>query len=322
MKKKMFITIEFILAVLVILLAFVMLQEKNEKDRCKISVIIQNPDDPQWAAFKYGLEMAAEDYDVEMFVVSTDSTITAEEEKKLIKNEIDHGADAVILQPHTGQNTEKALRKIKKNTPMMLVESTASKDRKASRIPTIEPDQYAMGQLAAEELLKDYNGKLSGKTVGIFAETKESEAMTNRIRGFKDALKGTGAEIVWSVSGYDREDGEELLEAQIKVDFVIGLDNNSLCVAGKCAAANNLHGAVVYGIGTSTEAVYYLDTGVVECLVVPDEFNVGYQSVEEIAENAGKPLREMKGHTVSHKAIRREALFLEENQKFLFAMSQ
>ena len=36
---------------------------------------------------------------------------------------------------------------------------------------------------------------------------------------------------------------------------------------GEYAAANNLHGALVYGIGNSTEAVYYLDTGIVGCLV-------------------------------------------------------
>ena len=32
--------------------------------------------------------------------------------------------------------------------------------------------------------------------------------------------------------------------------------------------------------GNSTEAVYYLDTGIAGCLVVPDEFNVGYQSLD------------------------------------------
>ena len=68
------------------------------------------------------------------------------------------------------------------------------------------------------------------------------------------------------------------------------LDDNSLTAAGECSASNNLHGAVVYGIGNSTEAVYYLDTGSVECLVVPDEFNVGYQSLTEMAGRAEESL--------------------------------
>ena len=58
------------------------------------------------------------------------------------------------------------------------------------------------------------------------------------------------------------------------MDFVIALDDNSLTAAGECAAANNLHGAIIYGIGNSTEAVYFLDTGAVECLVVPDMWDI------------------------------------------------
>ena len=72
-----------------------------------------------------------------------------------------------------------------------------------------------------------------------------------------------------------------------EADFVIALDDESLVKAGTASEENNLHGAVVYGIGNSTEAVYCLDFGSAECLVVPDEFNVGYQSLTEVAESLG-----------------------------------
>ena len=61
--KKMFILIEAVLGSLVLVLAFVMLQEKNEKEKQKIAVIIENSDDNQWAGLKYGLKKAAEDRD-------------------------------------------------------------------------------------------------------------------------------------------------------------------------------------------------------------------------------------------------------------------
>ena len=57
--KRLFILIEAVLAVMVMVLAFVMLRERNGKDLDKVSVIIQNSDDGQWSAFKYGLRMAA-----------------------------------------------------------------------------------------------------------------------------------------------------------------------------------------------------------------------------------------------------------------------
>ena len=53
--KKMFILIEAVLGTMVIILAFIMLREKNEEQGYQISVIVENSDDKQWSAFKYGL---------------------------------------------------------------------------------------------------------------------------------------------------------------------------------------------------------------------------------------------------------------------------
>ena len=115
---------------------------------------------------------------------------------------------------------------------------------------------------------------------------------------------------------------QRALEELPGVDLVVALDDMSLASAGQCAAANHLHGAVVYGIGNSTEAAYYLDTGNVECLVVPDEFNVGYQSLTEMAAGLQHHFREVRSRTADFTVIRREELFSEENQELLFTMSQ
>ena len=52
--KKIFILVETFLGLMVFVLVMFMFLEKNEKKQEKISVIIQNSDDSQWAAFKYG----------------------------------------------------------------------------------------------------------------------------------------------------------------------------------------------------------------------------------------------------------------------------
>ena len=96
--KKMFILIQAVLSLLVILLVVVMLREQSGKEQYQVSVIVENSDDNQWSAFKYGLKMAAEDRGAEMFMVSTGAVLTPEEEKKLIEQEVKNGADAVIMQ--------------------------------------------------------------------------------------------------------------------------------------------------------------------------------------------------------------------------------
>lgn len=318
--KKIFFLIEIVMAMMVLIIVGVMVRGNANKDLDRVSVIVQNSDDYQWSGFKYGLKMAAQDQGIEMFVVSTGARLTVEEEKRLIEDEIENGTDAVIVQPIPGDDTEKMLKKMKKKIPIMLLEDVITKDKEGSGFLTTKPDNYLMGKDLGKELLKDYGENLKNKTIGIVSEMKGSKAVMNRNQGFRDCIKGRGAKIAWSVSdSFEEED--DSLGVWPKVDIVIALDDNSLVAAGKCLAADDLHGACVYGIGNSMEAFYYLDTGFTECLVVPDEFNSGYQSLTEIKKEIGY-FRHAKSKLVSHTVVRRDTLYSKENQKILFTMSQ
>ena len=320
--KRLFFFIEVTLACIVMVLAFFMLQGKYGEEPEKVSVIIQDSDDDRWAAFIYGLKMAAQDQKIELFVVTTEGLLTVEEQENLIESEIGSGADGVILQPVLNPETEQMLSKIQKKLPVMLVEYPVSEESNISVLPAAEPDNYAMGAALAQELLKDFNGKVEGKTIGIFYQPDEAEAGRIRKQGFADTLKDTGITMCWEISDTPESDGENILETREKVDFVIALDDRSMTIAGEASAARNLHGALVYGIGHSMEAVYYLDTGYTECLIVPDEFNVGYQSLTEVAAGIRQPFRKMQDITVSYAVMRKETLFSKENQEILFTMSQ
>ncbi|MCM1181270.1 MAG: substrate-binding domain-containing protein [Clostridium sp.] len=320
--KKLFIIMEMMLTVIVVILAVFMFKEQNGKKLKKVAVIIQNSDDNQWSAFRYGLKMAAQDCGVELFIVSIGEVLTVEEEINVIQEEIENGADAVIVQPVADTGIGKMLKKIENKVPVMLVESAVLEEWELAVVPVTEPDNYAMGKKLAEELLKDYNENIKEKTVGIVVGNEDSEASVNRRRGVEEVLQKSEVKINWILTGFSAENRKELLQRQPKVDIVVALDNDSLVTAGECSAANDLHGALVYGIGNSTGAIYYLDTGIAECLIVPDEFNVGYQSVTEVAECFRHYLYQMKDQTVSHTVIRREDLFSPQNQEIIFTMSQ
>ena len=143
---KWFHVIEAVLAVMVILMAAAMLLEKNSKQYRKISVVIQDAEDTQWAAFRYGLKMAAQDQKVELVVASTADALTKEEQLNTIKREIELGADAVIVQPVPGDDLEQKLRHLEKKVPIMLVEYTAAKEREKSQLPSVEPRSQRDGR--------------------------------------------------------------------------------------------------------------------------------------------------------------------------------
>lgn len=320
--RKRFYLIEAALASFILILGIQIFFEKKADDHPKITVILPDSENHSWSAFRYGLKMAAQDTGTELLIASTGKILTAEEELELISQELEQDTQAVIIQPVPGTDLAENLKKLEKKIPIMLVKDTLPQDPASTPLPVTEPDHEAMGKALAEQLLEDYNHNLSGKTIGILLESEDRPALESRKKGFQETLKGTGAVFSWTASLSSEETKENGLKNRKKADLVIAFDNNSLTAAAECAAANDLHGALVYGIGNSTEAIYFLDNRIVECLIVPDEFSMGYQSMKEIAEHAGKRFRKMKSVKVTYYVFRRETLYSEKNQEILFTMSQ
>ena len=311
--------IEMVLGIAAAAVGGMMLWGQTSKSKDKVSVIIENSDDSQWTAFKYGLKMAAMDEELELSIVNTASELTVEEEEQLIVNEIQNGAAAMIVHAVDGSDAEEMLRGLEAKVPIVLVESAASQERSESELTVIQPDNYAMGEAIGQALLQDYGGSLKGKTIGIISADYASEAVLNRQKGLLDAIRDRGGTISWSALGMIKE---TVVKEKPKVDFIIALDNNSVIAAGQAAAANNIHGALVYGIGRSTEAVYYVDKGIAECLVVPDEFSVGYESLREVGKRLDQYFYKIQDKTVSYTVMRQETLFTDMNQEILFTMNQ
>lgn len=317
--KKGFVLTEVILMIMVIGLALMMISGQNKKALDKISVILENAGDSQWSALKYGLKMAAEEEGIELAVVDVEEGLDAEAQKKVFEREIEDGADALIVQPVLDKNDQEVLKKIEKRVPVMLVGYEAEKGETRYDLPVIKEDNYEMGQALAEEMLKDFEGNIEEKKIGLLLASTDSNMLSSRECGFKDALEDKNANIL-ELSLDSLLDREENTES--KVDIVIALDDSNLTVIGEYLASSQPHGELLYGIGQSTEAIYYLDKGIAECVVVPDEFNVGYQSLSEVARKLDHYFENMKKQTVSYSVIRKETLFSKENQELLLTMSQ
>ena len=317
--KKGFVLTEVILMIMVIGLALMMISGQNKKALDKVSVILENAGDSQWSALKYGLKMAAEEEGIELAVVDVEEGLDAEAQKKVFEREIEDGADAWIVQPVLDKNDQEVLKKIEKRVPVMLVGYEAEKGETRYDLPVIKEDNYEMGQALAEEMLKDFEGNIEEKKIGLLLASTDSNMLSSRECGFKDALEDKNANIL-ELSLDSLLDREENTES--KVDIVIALDDSNLTAIGEYLASSQPHGELLYGIGQSTEAIYYLDKGIAECVVVPDEFNVGYQSLSEVARKLDHYFENMEKQTVSYSVIRKETLFSKENQELLLTMSQ
>ena len=319
--KRSFIITEIVLGILLIISLIYVVYIKSGPGQQKIAVIVPDVDESQWSAFKYGLKMAAQEYDVDIVIISKDNMETVNDEIDVINQEIKNGADAVVVKPVVDNTDQAKLDQIKKRVPVMIVGDTIT-DESENIFTTTEPDQYGMGAALANKLLENNNGSLEGKTIGIYSQYAYSKAKEQRRQGICDTLEGSGAQILWSVSKNSESDEIVNLQTQRKVDIIMALDNESVVEAGQAACDNELYGALIYGIGNSTEAIYYLDARWMECLIVPDEFEAGYKSVNTLVDALRKNLYVMKDQEISYTVLTRENLFSDENKNLLFTISQ
>lgn len=319
--KRSFIITEIVLGILLIISLIYVVYNKSGPGQQKIAVIVPDVDESQWSAFKYGLKMAAQEYDVDIVIISKDNMETVNDEIDVINQEIKNGADAVVVKPVVDNTDQAKLDQIKKRVPVMIVGDTIT-DESENIFTTTEPDQYGMGVALANKLLENNNGSLEGKKIGIYSQYAYSKAKEQRRQGICDTLEGSGAQILWSVSKNSDSDEIVNLQTQRKVDIIMALDNESVVEAGQAACDNELYGALIYGIGNSTEAIYYLDARWMECLIVPDEFEAGYKSVNTLVDALRKNLYVMKDQEISYTVLTRENLFSDENKNLLFTISQ
>ena len=314
-KNKNFLLMEGLLASVALGLALLLLNSQTSSVQGKISVILPDSDSSRWAALKYGLKMAAKDQQVELAIVDTGASLTAKEQQRLINQESEGGADGIIFQPVSGiQVTE--LAKVKKQTPLLVLGNPLA-EKEDTKIPQVAPDNYVLGQSLGIAMLQDYADKLAGKTLGILMTEKDIPLATTRLEGLEDTLKKTGIRTLWQVSLKQTTSVEEVLEKQDKVDLLVALDDESLQKLTSKART-----PVAYGIGHSTETLYGLDVGIIAAEVVPDLFQMGYQSVVSMTEEWRPLFGTVKKQEVSFQVIRREELFSEEHQELLFTMSQ
>lgn len=142
----------------------------------------------------------------------------------------------------------------------------------------------------------------------------------NRIAGLKDGLEGSGCEISWEYN-YARgnQNTSEIIASKKQVDYLVILDNWALEEVGEAAEENKYHGAKIYGVGSSEKAIVLLDNQNIECLVVPDDYETGYKSMNEIAKKLRHSFYKMNSCETEVRIINKEDLYSKDLERFLYS---
>ncbi|MBD5520756.1 MAG: substrate-binding domain-containing protein [Lachnospiraceae bacterium] len=302
---------------------FSMMDVEKEEKSYRVSVIVNNSTSDRWTALRLGLEQAAKDCGIDLNYVSTGQLESVEEEMALINRELENGAEGIIVQMVSSE--EYALNMIEKaaDPAIILLESDVIPE---TTYALAGPDNIEVGRAVSDAVKQDFDKELYGKKIGILAGNQKQISMQQRLQGLKDGFADTEIDIAWEITSaeYASVENSASFETWENVDIVIALGNDETerMVDFVQREEVDMEAHVLYGVGCSEKAVYYLDKGVIKILVVPNEFNLGYQSMESIAKQLKYHLSRAEDSQVGYLVIDQTNLYDEENQKMLFPIVQ
>lgn len=323
--KRLFPALVLILVVMIMAVTGFMIWESGNTAKLRqIHVIIENSNDNRWVQFIEGMKQAAEDQEVILTIVPTGHIETLSEEEAIVERAIANGSDGVIIQLCSSIGAASMLEKLNSRTNIELVDENAY-EVMSNVVGVVSPDHKAIGETIANEAALFAEKPLEKCTIGVIrgsSALSSLSSMEQRMDGFTEALESLGGKTTWVLEqNGDAKDIKEKLAANETPDILVALDNAGLEVAGEYASSQEKDITVI-GTGTSTKSIYYLDCGIVQSLVVPEDYMMGYQSVSDLADYIHRNRFLPLVRTIAHRTIHKDTLFAEENQEILFPVQR
>lgn len=324
-RNRIYFGLILLILIIIIVGAVFEMQDAGKKEKpYTVSVIVEDSNNDRWIAMRQGLEQAARDYNIKMNYVFSGEFNDMEEEMELIEREVRSGAEGLIIQMVPGDGGLEGLEDVAVQTAVMLIETDVEPQ---GVYDVTGPDNRKIGEVLGIEVAEDIDDFGEPKKVGILCRDKEQIAIRQRLAGLQEIMESESVEVLWSLEGsresiarklteYDQKEPVEIIiamgndETELAVDYLIG--------RGEERKAN----CFLYGVGCSEKAVYYLDKGWIRSLVVPNEFNMGYLSMEGIAKQLNYRLSNAESVETDYLVIDKDNLYEEENQKILFPIVQ
>ena len=257
-------------------------------------------------------------------IVPTGHIETLSEEEAIVERAIANGSDGVIIQLCSSIGAASMLEKLNSRTNIELVDENAY-EVMSNVVGVVSPDHKAIGETIANEAALFAEKPLEKCTIGVIrgsSALSSLSSMEQRMDGFTEALESLGGKTTWVLEqNGDAKDIKEKLAANETPDILVALDNAGLEVAGEYASSQEKDITVI-GTGTSTKSIYYLDCGIVQSLVVPEDYMMGYQSVSDLADYIHRNRFLPLVRTIAHRTIHKDTLFAEENQEILFPVQR
>lgn len=309
-------------ASVILLLSGIRILSDAERPRYQVSVVVDESASGRWLPFREGLLQAAKDNNIELNFVSTDTLVSVQQEGKIISREIQNGANGVIVAFRASEGTSEMLRGFTGQSLLELVDTEVESEGNDT-IGTVTMDSAEIGR-ALRELLRTElrlrgDIKENRLRVGILSGNQQQFSMQEILSTFSEGIEEENVDISWEISGTEQTEEELRLKNRTNpVDILLSMDNHSTEQALHYLRESRKESVKLYGVGTSDELVYGLDSGLIAGLIVPEEFNMGYRALSDLAGRLNHRTANPIKRKIGFRMVSRDNMYLEENQRILF----
>ena len=276
------------LVILFLLSSTDLIIKEKKTDIYPVSVIISDTSDEYYVNFRKGVDKAAEEYNVDVSFITLYEKGDADQQMELVLRETGDGASAVVLIPVNPVECAKKMDDMVLNSPAVIVGNMFPNDRVQSGI---SPDYQEEGRKLGEAIAAENKPDLP---VWIFSEGLDYGYNREVYDGLVSVLSGAGFTTKLYENGTE-EDFRQVIESMVypgSENALIGaIDVKSLDEAADIIGDSPVYGSYIsglYGIGSTAKILNELDTGIIRGLVVNNQFDAGYMSIEKAVEAVRK----------------------------------
>ncbi len=254
-----------------------------------VALVLKTLNHPFFVDMRRGAQEAADRLGVTLQVQAAEREIDVEKQMQIVENMIQTGIQALCITPSGSREIVSALVKAKNaKVPIIVVDTRvdakAAADAGVRTETFVGSDNYEGGKLAGEYLIKVTGGNAR---VGILEGIPGHETGDSRMRGFRDAVKGSpGIAIVASQpANWERDQGfnvfQNMLQAHQDIDSVFACSDLMALGAIEAIAAAGRTGKIrVIGFDALDDAKKAIAAGAMAASVAQFPSEMGRAAVE------------------------------------------
>ena len=261
----------------------------TNSDKPTVALVLKTLNHPFFVDMRRGAQEAADRLGVTLQVQAAEREIDVEKQMQIVENMIQTGIQALAITPSGSREIVSALVKARDaRVPIVVVDTRldpkASADAGVRAETFVGSDNYEGGKLAGDYLVKATGGKAR---VGILEGIPGHETGDSRLRGFRDAVKGSGgvAIVASQPANWERDQGfnvfQNMLQAHPDIDAVFACSDLMALGAVEAIRAAGRTGRIkVVGFDALDDARKAIAAGSMEASVAQFPAEMGREAIE------------------------------------------